>query len=85
MGGSELPLQARLTSYTIIFADSRHDSGSAIAGLVDFLGNPLIRAQAPAWPHMIRRGEIPSQRRRRANGRKSATLKDKNEKLCLNG
>lgn len=26
---------------------------AAIAGLVDFLGNPLIRAQAPAWPHMI--------------------------------
>lgn len=26
---------------------------AAIAGLVDFLGNPLIRAQAPAWPHVI--------------------------------
>ena len=26
---------------------------AAIAGLVDFLNNPLIRAKAPAWPHMI--------------------------------
>jgi len=26
---------------------------AAIAGLTDFLGNRLIRAQAPAWPHMI--------------------------------
>lgn len=26
---------------------------AAIAGLIDFLGNRLIRAQAPAWPHMI--------------------------------
>lgn len=26
---------------------------AAIAGLTDFLANRLIRAQAPAWPHMI--------------------------------
>jgi uncharacterized membrane protein len=26
---------------------------AAIAGLVDFLNNPLIRAKAPAWPHLI--------------------------------
>ncbi len=26
---------------------------AAVAGLVDFLGNRLIRAQAPAWPHML--------------------------------
>jgi uncharacterized membrane protein len=26
---------------------------AAIAGLIDFLGNRLIRAQAPAWPHLI--------------------------------
>ena len=26
---------------------------AAIAGLTDFLGNRLIRAQAPAWPHLI--------------------------------
>jgi len=26
---------------------------AAIAGLVDFLSNRLIRAQAPAWPHVI--------------------------------
>ena len=26
---------------------------AAIAGLTDFLGNRLIRAQAPAWPHMV--------------------------------
>jgi uncharacterized membrane protein len=26
---------------------------AAIAGLTDFLSNRLIRAQAPAWPHMI--------------------------------
>jgi uncharacterized membrane protein len=26
---------------------------AAIAGLIDFLSNPLIRAQAPAWPHAI--------------------------------
>lgn len=26
---------------------------AAIAGLVDFLGNRLIRAHAPAWPHML--------------------------------
>jgi uncharacterized membrane protein len=26
---------------------------AAIAGLIDFLGNRLIRAQSPAWPHML--------------------------------
>jgi uncharacterized membrane protein len=26
---------------------------AAIAGLIDFFGNRLIRAQAPAWPHML--------------------------------
>lgn len=26
---------------------------AAIAGLTDFLGNRLIRAQQPAWPHMM--------------------------------
>jgi uncharacterized membrane protein len=26
---------------------------AAIAGLIDFLGNRLIRAQGPAWPHMV--------------------------------
>jgi len=26
---------------------------AAIAGLVDFIGNPAIRSRAPAWPHMI--------------------------------
>lgn len=26
---------------------------AAIAGLTDFLGNRLIRQQAPAWPHLI--------------------------------
>ena len=26
---------------------------AAVAGLVDFLGNRLIRTQAPAWPHML--------------------------------
>ena len=26
---------------------------AAIAGLIDFLGDRLIRAQAPAWPHVI--------------------------------
>jgi uncharacterized membrane protein len=26
---------------------------AAIAGLIDFLGNRLVRAQAPAWPHAI--------------------------------
>jgi uncharacterized membrane protein len=26
---------------------------AALAGLIDFLGNRLIRAQAPAWPHMV--------------------------------
>jgi uncharacterized membrane protein len=26
---------------------------AAIAGLTDFLGNRLIRAQPPAWPHMV--------------------------------
>lgn len=26
---------------------------AAIAGLIDFLSNRLIRSQAPAWPHML--------------------------------
>jgi uncharacterized membrane protein len=26
---------------------------AAIAGLIDFLSNRLIRAQTPAWPHLI--------------------------------
>lgn len=26
---------------------------AAIAGLIDFLGNRLVRATQPAWPHMI--------------------------------
>lgn len=26
---------------------------AAIAGLIDFLGNRLIRSQAPAWPHLL--------------------------------
>jgi uncharacterized membrane protein len=26
---------------------------AAIAGLIDFLGNRLIRQQAPAWPHLL--------------------------------
>ncbi|WP_035723465.1 DUF2231 domain-containing protein [Bradyrhizobium sp. ARR65] len=26
---------------------------AAIAGLTDFLGNRMIRAQKPAWPHML--------------------------------
>ncbi|MER8547440.1 MULTISPECIES: DUF2231 domain-containing protein [unclassified Mesorhizobium] len=26
---------------------------AAIAGLIDFLANPLIRAQPPAWPHVL--------------------------------
>jgi uncharacterized membrane protein len=26
---------------------------AAIAGLIDFLSNPGIRAQGPAWPHLI--------------------------------
>jgi uncharacterized membrane protein len=26
---------------------------AVIAGLIDFLGNRLIREQAPAWPHLI--------------------------------
>ncbi len=26
---------------------------AGIAGLIDFLGNRLIRAQTPAWPHML--------------------------------
>ena len=26
---------------------------AAIAGLIDFVGNRLVRAQAPAWPHVI--------------------------------
>lgn len=26
---------------------------AAIAGLTDFLGNRMIRAQTPAWPHLL--------------------------------
>ncbi|MDF0583448.1 DUF2231 domain-containing protein [Bradyrhizobium yuanmingense] len=26
---------------------------AATVGLIDFLGNRLVRAQAPAWPHLI--------------------------------
>lgn len=26
---------------------------AAIAGLTDFLGNRLVRAQSPAWPHFL--------------------------------
>ena len=26
---------------------------AAVAGLIDFLGNRLIRAQSPAWPHLL--------------------------------
>jgi uncharacterized membrane protein len=26
---------------------------AAIAGLIDFLGNRVVRAQPPAWPHVI--------------------------------
>lgn len=26
---------------------------AAIAGLIDFLGNRLVRAQGPAWPHAL--------------------------------
>jgi uncharacterized membrane protein len=26
---------------------------AAIAGLIDFLGDRFVRAQAPAWPHLI--------------------------------
>ncbi|RCS23468.1 DUF2231 domain-containing protein [Phyllobacterium salinisoli] len=26
---------------------------AGIVGFIDFLGNRLVRAQAPAWPHMI--------------------------------
>lgn len=26
---------------------------AAIAGLIDFLANPAVRAQPPAWPHLI--------------------------------
>jgi uncharacterized membrane protein len=26
---------------------------AAIAGLIDFIGNRLVRIQAPAWPHVI--------------------------------
>src|SRR3954447_8084287 len=26
---------------------------AAIAGLTDFLANPRIRAQSPAWPHLL--------------------------------
>lgn len=29
---------------------------AAIAGLVDFISNPAIRAQSPAWPHAIGNG-----------------------------
>src|SRR5438093_792467 len=29
---------------------------AAIAGLTDFLGNHLVRAQTPAWPHLIGNG-----------------------------
>ena len=29
---------------------------AAIAGLIDFLSNRLIRIQAPAWPHLIGNG-----------------------------
>jgi uncharacterized membrane protein len=26
---------------------------AAVAGLIDFLGNRLVRTQTPAWPHML--------------------------------
>ncbi|MBR1087277.1 DUF2231 domain-containing protein [Bradyrhizobium manausense] len=26
---------------------------AAVAGLIDFLSNRLVRAQAPAWPHLL--------------------------------
>jgi uncharacterized membrane protein len=26
---------------------------AALAGLIDFFGNRMIRSQAPAWPHML--------------------------------
>jgi uncharacterized membrane protein len=26
---------------------------AAVAGLIDFLGNRLIRTQSPAWPHLL--------------------------------
>jgi uncharacterized membrane protein len=26
---------------------------AAIAGLIDFLGNRMLRAEAPAWPHLL--------------------------------
>ena len=26
---------------------------AAVAGLIDFLGNRLVRTQAPAWPHLL--------------------------------
>ena len=26
---------------------------AAVAGLIDFLGNRLIRSRAPAWPHLV--------------------------------
>jgi uncharacterized membrane protein len=29
---------------------------AAIAGLIDFIANPLIRAQRPAWLHLIGNG-----------------------------
>jgi uncharacterized membrane protein len=31
---------------------------AAIAGLTDFLGNRLIRIQAPAWPHLLGNGLV---------------------------
>jgi len=31
---------------------------AAIAGLIDFLGNRLVRAQPPAWPHLIGNGVV---------------------------
>ena len=31
---------------------------AAIAGLIDFFGNRLVRAQPPAWPHLIGNGVV---------------------------
>jgi uncharacterized membrane protein len=31
---------------------------AAIAGLIDFLGNRLIREQRPAWPHLLGNGVV---------------------------
>jgi uncharacterized membrane protein len=31
---------------------------AAIAGLIDFLGNRAVRAQPPAWPHVIGNGVV---------------------------